>query len=922
MNSRKPFYAVSFLLIFVAILFVVKAAVLPQFFSVPGTTEAVRDFVPEASQAPVLESPRTTDQTGGHQVTTQAETVSIPATPAPTTVEQKQDLLWSNPPKAELELRGTITGPTQIASAFITDKVTGSTGTYKIGDRVGGGRLVAIEKEGVLIDYDGQTINLESKTPDPSMQHVERDVSSVSFQGDSTLMGMRIENSDIGAGIFSVSTTGARFEYELGQLKIFQGPDPNDQRLLSVITLENEPIFTNVETNEDHILFWSPSINLGIYGDSTGIIAPKTKQYLKCRGHFRPDYEGRHEGELLLIDDKGGMAIYPQRYETGYTVEKIELGPENWLVDYKLNAGERVMLAAFPGRTFDGESSLTERIIVTHGSQDAGNYGEMPPESAIEGWAANFDTAVLFYEGLYQRTAQGENYNYGPYIVEKKREFTRLVNDIHEHNMKIATYVSLGSYYLQNGTKDGFMEQITALRDQYGIDGVYIDSLTSDGWQSRMLNNILNWETVRQLRELFGPEGVIIRHETQIRAGLLPETYQAHPITTVPNIDGYCTATINEGLAPDGVEPDYSLPDWIEREGIRAVFMYLFKGNQALIPPYVNAANNLGLNTAIVYGCSFAETPTNLRNYREWLRLCNQAGLHVFAFYPWQPPVGNPCRPVVFSDGAEGLFPCPLDDKLWHDYLTADMVGKLAGLSIEGPQTKFDGYFLDMEMYGTEKQPETKKHYSFDTCYCDFCFSTFILKGTQLKNVPPVSKDGRKSWLEQNGYLPDYHAFLAAEVEKKAEELKNSVRAVNPRLLFGVYPAITDTNWVRTAVMRALGRDSYPVISFTTDTYGYFGNRARPGSWGAERIPADLDGYFAKYDINGSYAAGYLFKAYTSSEIKDHLIKSIERAQGYWLFRISQLVDDYLPEYDRLAGGTQAEYIQAIKEANSYIRKP
>jgi hypothetical protein len=390
------------------------------------------------------------------------------------------------------------------------------------------------------------------------------------------------------------------------------------------------------------------------------------------------------------------------------------------------------------------------------------------------------------------------------------------------------------------------------------------------------------------------------------------------PVDTTPPAD---TPTTGGGQPTGGgpVKPDYSLPEWITRDGIRAGFMSWTGGQLGKTTRFIEVMKSIGLNTAIVYGCSFAEAPIHLTYYREWLRLCNQAGLHVFVFYPWQPPVGNTCRPVVFADGTEGLFPCPLDNKLWQNYLTADMADKLAKLSVEGPQLSFDGYFLDMEMYRTENEPDAKRQYSFDTCFCDSCFSRFLIDRTKIGYLPPVSKDRRKSWLSQNGYLPDYYAYLTEQVEANAESLKNSVHAINPKLLFGVYPSILPTNWVLQSVMRAFGRNSYPTISFTTDTYGYYGNRANPSTWGAARIPSDLPAYFEKYNINGIYAAGYLFRAYTSSEIRDHLIKSCQRAQGYWLFRMPQLLEDAVPESEKLAGGSQADYLQAIKNANTIL---
>ncbi|MGH2271239.1 hypothetical protein ACQ9LF_05515 [Anaerohalosphaeraceae bacterium U12dextr] len=361
-----------------------------------------------------------------------------------------------------------------------------------------------------------------------------------------------------------------------------------------------------------------------------------------------------------------------------------------------------------------------------------------------------------------------------------------------------------------------------------------------------------------------------------------------------------------------GAVQDYSLPDWIKNEGIRAGFMSSTSGNLDVIPRIVQETKNIGLNTAIVYGCMFAETPNHLTYYREWFRQCNKAGLHIFAFYGWQPPVKNPCRPVVFSDGTEGLFPCPLDDQLWQ-YLTDNMVEKLARVSVERSdlQTAFDGFFLDMEMYRTETEPNDKRNYSLDTCFCDVCFSRFIQTRPEWKNLPMVRRDRRKFWLEQHNLLSDYHTYLARDIEARAEDLRNQAHAINPKLLFGVYPRLSAENWVLAAVMRGFGRNSYPAISFTTDTYGYYSV-----PWGAARIPADLTAYFKEYDINGIYVAGYLLRAYTSSEIKNHLVKSGQNAQGYWLFRMPQLLDSRIPPSETLPGGTQADYLREIKNAN------
>ena len=159
MNKRKSIYAVSFVLILLGIWIVAKALLIPKFFLAPRTTQAIGDFRSENIE-PSARAPVNAPAQPEIISETQVETGLIPATPTQSAVEQKSVPPLSNPPQPELELKGTVTGPAQMARAIITDKTTGKTDSYKIGDTVGGGRLVAINKDGVVIDFNGQTIEL------------------------------------------------------------------------------------------------------------------------------------------------------------------------------------------------------------------------------------------------------------------------------------------------------------------------------------------------------------------------------------------------------------------------------------------------------------------------------------------------------------------------------------------------------------------------------------------------------------------------------------------------------------------------------------------------------------------------------------------------------------------------------------------
>jgi hypothetical protein len=378
------------------------------------------------------------------------------------------------------------------------------------------------------------------------------DVNNVLFRGDSTLMGMRVNSVYSTDGAFLVETTGARFEYTSGVLKIYQGL--TERRLLASMAILSPARFEKAEATDDHVLFRSDDLNIGIYGDSTCIITPGADLTLAFNGSFKPDYEGRYNGELLLIDALGGMEIYPQRYETGYSVENIELGRRDWAVRYQVKAGNRVMIAAFPGKEFDWEASFKCNILFTYGSRGMGTgnaYGEMPPDDRVRKWAdEGFNILAISYEGVYADIPRVPYpFPVGPYVVVNEPEFQRVVNAAHAAKMRFSVYASYYSHFTRWRDTEKYFNEVKALRDKFGIDGVYLDGMLSDCETNvKVENKIANWEMIRRLRQLFGPSGSIIYHGTSLGS----------KVAAVPNIDSYCTATLNgEGVTVTGPNDPY-----------------------------------------------------------------------------------------------------------------------------------------------------------------------------------------------------------------------------------------------------------------------------------------------------------------------------------------------------------------------------
>ncbi len=344
------------------------------------------------------------------------------------------------------------------------------------------------------------------------------------------------------------------------------------------------------------------------------------------------------------------------------------------------------------------------------------------------------------------------------------------------------------------------------------------------------------------------------------------------------------------------------LPQWITTEKIRAGYLYAENDTK-----YAALMRAHGLNTVIIKGLFVDEKgiKETLENYREWARACTKEKLHVFAAYNWQPSSkSSSYRRVIYSDGSSGIAPCPRDRGHWQEYLT--YFGKvIAELSLE-PDLQIDGIFLDCELYGPELG--LKRHYGPHTCFCDNCFSSFLLarsyNGSQL---PSVRYRDRKRWLDKNKLLDNYFRFLERDVELLAKQFEQELHAVNGGLMLGMYPQLH--NWVLKSIARGFGTDSFPMIVFATDSYVGGGDR---------RIPDEPIEFYRKSRIYSIYAAGFLLGSYGHSGLRANLYGAAKKCNGYWLFRMPMLWGKF-SKNERLAYGTEKEYWQSIAAANDDI---
>jgi hypothetical protein len=403
-------------------------------------------------------------------------------------------------------------------------------------------------------------------------------VDDVLKKGDSSEYGMKIKSAEFNEAGFSIRTTGAELVYasKNGKLLIFQKIGL-DRKLAEITIGAAKNNYQVIVKNNDHVVLSSDIFIMGVYGDSTIILSPKKNdQEIKFNGAFAPQYKGELKGEVLVADMNGGMGIFPKKSNpyvkagriTFLKADAITLGDSYWRVNYGLISGQQLMITTFPPKEFDYQKACELRLIHTGGCTDNirdESIGTLPSDEVVKKWSKYVNIIAIQGSGMYPGHSRFKNSHYrypernpgtwtfgGPYNPAMPSELKRVIETAHKLSMKVLCYTSPFYHYL-TPDKEAYLNDVKTLLQSYNLDGIYVDTLYIDKVYPGgkiVCDKIDNWELMRRLRKMLGPNKLIYYHGSSDKS----------PVAAVPNIDALCDIVLyGEDVPFSSFQDDYIL---------------------------------------------------------------------------------------------------------------------------------------------------------------------------------------------------------------------------------------------------------------------------------------------------------------------------------------------------------------------------
>ncbi|MFC1714444.1 hypothetical protein ACFL6S_12315 [Candidatus Poribacteria bacterium] len=388
------------------------------------------------------------------------------------------------------------------------------------------------------------------------------------FQGGPGNLPMAIESAEIDGNAVVVSTTGARYTFDVENDTILAEQLLEKEREIAVwhssLSLDGLEILKH---NRKECVLVNDNVTFGIQCDSLVMVVPHEEIVLTCESKIGGKWSRFAAGHMFVTDDYGGMAVNPDipagsgrqaRTHIGSHYAGIQSGRRakgqvdfsglyddqtflseaepGWKINWYLSSGERLAISVFPPRPFEWEKSFHTHFTIAHRNTSPEKYAE---------WKEYADVVILW--NFIQRTwAMSWGHDH---ILHDEAEFRSHIAAVKEAGMIPVVYMSPNWYHKMDAEE--FAPEVKRLRNTYAIEGVYYDGVPMD-W-------LVAYEEMRMTRELF-PDGSILLHATGHPHNGGPPL--GEPSLKIPAVETYACLTYTGELVP-GYGRDWAYPRYV-----------------------------------------------------------------------------------------------------------------------------------------------------------------------------------------------------------------------------------------------------------------------------------------------------------------------------------------------------------------------
>lgn len=341
----------------------------------------------------------------------------------------------------------------------------------------------------------------------------------------------------------------------------------------------------------------------------------------------------------------------------------------------------------------------------------------------------------------------------------------------------------------------------------------------------------------------------------------------------------------------DELHPSY---DWIQEDFLRGMYGFVSDLDNT---EAVDKIKDYGMNTFIIH--MFIRDNLTPDGFKKFVarskELQDRLGVKVFLSLPYGADeyYGN-TQFGKFSTGGENKWvrtPCPLSAGYWNAVVGDRME--------EAARQGLTGCVADMEMYAAD---QTRLPGS---CYCDDCWSRFLLEYTTVENPLGIPDETRSATLAASGLSLEYARWQEIEVSKILRQIEQRVHAINPDFIMG---NLLDMESLP-GLSRGFGTPDKPSLIFSETEYS-----------GAI---SGLDGRINQLKNSGYpsiYVPGFWPNPLTPDVLEEKIVQAAPKNNSYWMWNIGCFGrDDLGIFYQQNENHTKQEYIDAVNSANKKL---